>query len=788
MNRILFLFLSLLSFFAPSATGQMNKAKATLYTRTEGTEVRAALVIRIEAGFHLYHHELGAPDSVGKPLKVGLEGEGVSFDPLIWPEPERFEQPKLGHGGSDTFILGHEGRIVIYGHGTFTGEASSLEVAATLDGLTCESSGSCFPYVETVEAKGEGRDKYWEGYPEQPAEETEEEESTSGFEMAGDFSLEGDESHASARLHHRFIGQTVEVSLAIDIDSGWHLYHDELGPADAIGIPTGVLLSAPGVTWSEVVFPEPHKTPQSVGLEGTPTWIWAHDGAITLFARGEFESQPPTKVSAKIDGLTCEDMGSCVPYSEHVSSLGKGTDQDFTGFPAVLEVGVQTREAPSEIAPVSRETESAVDYDSVIFPDFTPREDKVEHGLFAWLLLAFLAGMILNVMPCVLPVISIKILSFVQQAGEDRKRILALGLAFAAGILVVFLVLAGVAIYAGMSWGEQFQSTGFLVIMIGIVFGLALSLFGLYELGVPRAVGGMAAGPPREGLVDAFLKGMLATILATPCSGPFLGSTLTWTLSQTSGVIFLVFLFLGLGMAFPYVLLTANPKLLKFLPKPGPWMETFKESMGFVLLLTVIYLLTIVPQTELLYTAAFLVFVALGCWVWGRFATLGQSLLKRNGILVLAFLVVIGGYRVSFHWFKGLFEVGTEQHWVDFDHERFAQALDSGQNVMVDFTADWCPNCKFNEATVFESEEIQDLIQGKGVLMLKADLTTSSPYTSMLGRLRDQLGARSIPFVAFFPGDDPQRPHTRLDIVTVSDIAGILESMPETRGAAARGH
>ena len=153
---------------------------------------------------------------------------------------------------------------------------------------------------------------------------------------------------------------------------------------------------------------------------------------------------------------------------------------------------------------------------SVGLPEYKPRTDRPERGLLGWMLLAFVAGMILNVMPCVLPVVSIKILSFVQQAGQSRRRVLALGLAFAAGMIIVFLALAVGAILLGLGWGQQFQSRTFLVVMIAVVFAFALSLFGVYELGVPSTINGLATSASKEGLGGSFLEGVLATVLATP--------------------------------------------------------------------------------------------------------------------------------------------------------------------------------------------------------------------------------------------------------------------------------
>ena len=588
--------------------------------------------------------------------------------------------------------------------------------------------------------------------------------------------------YAAGELFSRVGDGVVQVAVSIDIDDDWYLYHETLGDdPEAIGQVTSLELAGEGITWSAVRFPEPTLKEQY----GLGSKVLTHKKTLVLYALGELgDGATGEDVTGVVAGLTCSDIdGTCVPYNEDLSSDGAGPDALFAAFPDDLDVGddpgANTRPVPeaSGTAPVAR---ADIDYADVEFPAFQPQVEEQTRGFGAWLLLAFIAGMILNVMPCVLPVISIKILSFVQQAGEDRKRILHLGLAFAAGIVVVFVVLAFLAVNLQLSWGEQFQSQGFLITMIGVVFAFSLSMFGVYELGVPAGVGQLAAGPPREGLGDAFFKGMLATVLATPCSGPFLGSTLTWTLSQPATVIFAVFLSLGLGMAAPYVVLTANPKLLKVVPKPGPWMDTFKHAMGFVLLITVVYLMISLRQDMLLFTIAFLVTVAFGCWWWGRFSLRARSKGRRWLTLATALLLIALGARVSFVEFRGIFLVADDEHgWVDFEPDVFQAALDDGRSVFVDFTANWCPNCKANEKLVYDSEAVRAALESKGVLMLKADITQDNPKTDMIERLMAGLGARSIPFMAVFGSDRPKEPQVRFDLVGKEDFLGIVTSLPD---------
>jgi suppressor for copper-sensitivity B len=578
----------------------------------------------------------------------------------------------------------------------------------------------------------------------------------SAFGQIGGF--DSSMNNASAELFTRADGGKIQAIIRLKIDKGWHLYSDILGHPDAIGAPTKITLGGLGVKWSKVVFPKPHRLPQKIAE--IDAWINSHEGTIILYAAGEVpgDASPPS-LSAKIDGLTCSDEGQCVPYGEDLKSLGRGDDALFAKFPADLSVSAK---GPA---------------------DYAPSVDEDARSLAVWLALAFLAGILLNVMPCVLPVISIKVLSFVQQAGESRGRMLALGSVFGAGILLVFWALAIAAITLGLSWGQQFQSFGFMVVMISIVFAFALSLLGVFTLGVPKQVNTMAAGIGREGLGNAFFNGMLATLLATPCTGPFLGSTLAWTLAQTPVTIFLIFTMLGLGMALPYVVLTAFPRLLAFVPKPGAWMETFKEAMGFLLLVTVVYLMISVQRDKLLFLNAFLVFVGIAAWCWGRYAKFGQKPVKRWATVGVTVAILAIGAQLSLVTMQNAFALPAS----DGEAERIAwkQEFDShiqaGRTVFVDFTATWCPNCVWNEKLVFQSDEIQALMKKKGVVTMIADITNDSPRTRMLEEMRKKLGGRSLPFLAVYPSDRPDKPITRPDLVTIGIMLDIFNSVPDPK-------
>ena len=328
------------------------------------------------------------------------------------------------------------------------------------------------------------------------------------------------------------------------------------------------------------------------------------------------------------------------------------------------------------------------------FKEMERKEASTEKSAGEWegmtlpvvLPLAFLAGLILNIMPCVLPVIGLKVMSFVQQAGENPVRVFVLNLVFSLGMIAVFLILATLAVFFGYGWGELYESLLFKTIMIGVVFVFALSFFGVWEIPIPGFVGDASVGKAaqKEGVVGAFVKGVLTTLLATPCSGPLLIPAVVWAIAQPPLVTYLVFLAMGIGMAFPFLLIGAIPKLASFLPKPGPWMETFKQLMGFVLMGTCVFFLGAVGNKYFIPVLSLLIFLALSCWWIGRVEDSPKVSEKLKG---WGYAIVIGAFGV---WFSFMFLISPyELEYQRYSKTALKQSLDNGEMVFVDFTADW---------------------------------------------------------------------------------------------------
>jgi thiol:disulfide interchange protein DsbD len=386
-----------------------------------------------------------------------------------------------------------------------------------------------------------------------------------------------------------------------------------------------------------------------------------------------------------------------------------------------------------------------------------------------WMLIyAFIGGLILNIMPCVLPVIALKILGFVSEAKSEPRRVRNLGLIYAAGVLLSFLALAALVIgvkaagnHAG--WGMQFGSPVFIVCLTTLVTLVALNLFGVFEVILGgRAIGAAGELASKHGAAGAFFNGVLATVLATPCTAPFLGAALGFAFAQSAVVIVLIFLTVGLGLASPYILLSWNPAWLKFLPKPGAWMEKFKIAMGFPMLATVVWLFNVAASSygkNVLWLGLFLVIVAFAAWIFGEFVQRGRS---RKGVaLTMVLILLVGGYAFALEkeldWRKAMPDAGATGSlkesadgidWQRWSPEAVATARAAGKVVLVDFTADWCLTCQVNKKTSIEISSVREKIKSLNAVALLGDYTHfPDAITTELNRYH----RAGVPLVLVYP-------------------------------------
>jgi thiol:disulfide interchange protein DsbD len=413
-------------------------------------------------------------------------------------------------------------------------------------------------------------------------------------------------------------------------------------------------------------------------------------------------------------------------------------------------------------------------------------------SLWKMLLYAFIGGLILNIMPCVLPVIALKILGFVGQARDEPGRVRALGLIYALGVLVSFLALAAIVIgvkAAGhrAGWGMQFGNPEFLVVLTVLVTLVALNLFGLFEVNLSGQVMG-AAGTlaSRHGAGGAFFNGVLATILATPCTAPFLGAALGFAFAQAAPLIVVFFLTVGAGLALPYVVLSWQPAWLKFLPKPGAWMEKFKIAMGFPMLATAIWLFSLLPihyGDRSWWLALFLVVVALAAWIFGEFAQRGRS--RRGLAIVLAVLLLAGGYvkivEGELRWRSpetGAATTTALQNdpqgiaWKPWSPEAVSAARAENRPVLVDFTAKWCLTCNTIVKPALESGSVQTKLRELNVVPMLGDYTR---FPENITEELNRFGRAGVPLVLVYPSNANEPPLVLPEALTPGMIVSALD-------------
>ncbi|GAB4232185.1 MAG: protein-disulfide reductase DsbD family protein [Chlamydiales bacterium] len=423
------------------------------------------------------------------------------------------------------------------------------------------------------------------------------------------------------------------------------------------------------------------------------------------------------------------------------------------------------------------------------------RDESTENvNFFTILFFAFLGGLILNMMPCVLPVISIKILGFTKMANDSRMAIFKNSLAFCFGVLISFWVLAGLLLVLqayghAVGWGFQLQEPLFVASLAAVILIFGLSLFGLFEIGtgVSSAAGNMEAqsSSKRHPLIGSFLSGILATTVATPCTGPFLGSAIGFAVTVPPLEALTIFTSLGLGMASPYLLVAAFPSMLKIFPKPGDWMVTFKEILGFIMILTTLWLMWVFAgQTSSLSLFILMLgffFLAIGCWCYGKWGSpIRKKKVRWMGYIIALTFFCMGGYIIYASTDPALVSEAVavesskqgQDGWEAFSESRVQELQSNGTPVFIDFTARWCLTCQANHV-VFSIPEVKEKLQQYGVVKMKADWTKYDPeITAALKKY----GRSGVPLYLLF-GKDPNKPPQILPQVLTPDI--VIRSMEQ---------
>ncbi|MBY0356997.1 MAG: thioredoxin family protein [Candidatus Obscuribacterales bacterium] len=582
-------------------------------------------------------------------------------------------------------------------------------------------------------------------------------------------------------------GVPFKLGVELEMEPGWHTYYLHSGDA---GMPTKIEWQLPeGFKAADLLWEKPHRFDEA----GIVTYGYERRTILVS------EITPPAKLAigkslkfkAKVKWLSCKDV--CIPGSQEVE----------ISLPIVLASKV----VPSKEASLFEKadyngpaTEIKSDAPKSIIDtnlQITGQLEQDKTGLPLYLLFAFIGGLLLNLMPCVLPVISIKIFSLIEQSGEDPRRIIQHGLTFSLGIILSFLALGGLVIAiqnAGqkIGWGFQFQYPIFVFAMCVVVTVFALSMFGLFYIQVTTGQAQIDRLASSEGLKGTFFKGVLATILSTPCTAPFLGTALGFAFAQPGWLIMTIFFTIALGMAFPYILLTLRPSWMKYLPKPGVWMEKFKESMGFLLSATVVWLLWVLGHQVGIDTAfavlTFLLCLSFACWLVGGFIDLTSSPARKRFVWVLALIVIGVAYYLFLRPFPALFSLSSPAmvsestsakegiSWQPFTIAELDKHIAQNETVFVDFTADWCLTCKANEQTVINTKPVIERFKELKIVPLKADWTTQDPEIT---KLLQKFGRSGVPLYVIFPAGKANAPIILPELITQPIVLDALSSSRE---------
>jgi thiol:disulfide interchange protein len=474
------------------------------------------------------------------------------------------------------------------------------------------------------------------------------------------------------------------IQIKFNLAKDWHFYADEKNAPQG----TSLKITAQG---QNIIFFEPIFPKSQIHFDPiTNQKVAVYSGQFSIFVpfKADINAQN-TEIKVVIEALSCSQQLCRRAYYE----LSKA-----------IEISKQA------------ETESSAF-------EIMERTPTTKVGANYVLILAVIAGLLLNVMPCVWPILPIIVMRLIQQAQKSKIKSIIAGFAFAAGIILFFAALAAVSavLKAGFGiifqWGDQFRNQAFVISMALLMVVLAMYMFGVFTFNLSISA---SSGTKQQkgGLISSIGMGFLAAVLSTPCSFAILAFVLAWAQTQTILLATITFLLIGAGMSIPYVILTCVPGLLNSIPKPGRWMEIFKHATGFILLAIGVKLLEAVQSEKIINVLYYAIVLAVCVWMWGFWVSENGSKAKKWLIRLAAIIIAI------YFGFLLLAEPKKEIiDWQPYDAELIVSAKQAQRPVLIKFTADWCLSCKVLDKTVYSSNEIAGLIKQKGVLAIKADTT-----------------------------------------------------------------
>ena len=632
--------------------------------------------------------------------------------------------------------------------------------------------------------------------------------------------------------------ETILVGLKFKLNPGWHTYWEN--PGDAGAGATVVWELPPNFTATEILWPGPKKIPVEplmtygyedeallltkitspkvltypVNIRAKVSWFTCKDICLPQEGEVSIKLYQGSKSENK-STLTLREMEKTVPTDlsspyrvnlidnkiflqferENAQKITSAyffpAEYGFISYVANQKLEKNDKSFSLELLPAEVQVKTmnlkgvlklnldgATEYYNLDLPlhdnaDISPPSLNLITALF----FAFIGGLILNAMPCVFPILSIKILGFIEQSQGSREKIIQHGLVFSAGVLTTFLVVAGVLLFLrstgdSIGWGYQLQSPLIISLLIYLFVAVGIVFMGNLVLGGQLAKYGVLAQSQRD-LAGSFLTGVLAVVVASPCTAPFMGPALGMAFLQPGLGSLFIFLALGIGFSLPYMTLSIFPQLLSKLPKPGEWMETLKQIMAFPMWGSALWLTWVLSsQVELQSVFAVLIgalLVSVCLWLLEKTQN-SQGLSRNLALFISVFLLAFSLWLIPTSYKEGPEEI--ERNGYEFSSERLENLRLNQQAIFLNFTADWCITCKVNEAVALNRESVKKILADKNIVYLKADWTRKDPeIASMLA----SYGRTGVPLYILFPSQG--KPIILPELLTEDLLVGFIKKI-----------